>query len=381
MKIVLAPDSFKGSLSALEVCRAMAEGIGRVLSGVEVVAVPMADGGEGTVRSLVDATEGRIVHKSVTGPLGKKVEAFFGVLGNGKTAVIEMAAASGLPLVAVEKRNPGLTTTYGTGELILAALEEGCGKLIVGIGGSATNDGGAGMARALGVRFLDRDGRELRPGGAALRDLDRIDCSGKDERLDGVEVIVACDVTNPLTGPDGASMVYGPQKGATREMALELDWALEHFAGVIRKDLGLSVGDRPGTGAAGGLGAGLIVFLGGALKPGVDIVSEAVGLREKMKDADLVLTGEGRIDGQTVRGKTPIGVAKIAKSLGLPVLAIAGGLGPGAELVFRQGIDGIMPIVDGPMTLEEAITGAEELVAGAVERMLRIYLGNCQLTP
>lgn len=375
MKIILAPDSYKGSLTALEVCRAMEKGIRRVLPEAEVSSIPMADGGEGTVQSLVDATGGRILRRMVTGPLGEKVEAFFGIMGDGKTGVIEMAAASGLPLVPDGRRNPRLATTFGTGELILAAVEEGCQRLVVGIGGSATNDGGAGMAMALGYRFLKKDGAELPLGGAALKDLDRVvDTRPTGCRLQGVEVIVACDVNNPLTGPDGASAVYGPQKGATPEMVEELDAALERFALVVERDLGVQVRDLPGAGAAGGLGAGLKAFLGAELKPGIEIVAEALKLKERMREAELVFTGEGRIDSQTIKGKTPIGVAQAAKSHDLPVLAVAGSLGSGAEMVFEHGIDGLSSIVDKPMELQEALLRADDLVAAATERMLRIYL-------
>lgn len=376
MKIVLAPDSFKGSLSALEVCQAMETGIRRVKGEAEIISVPMADGGEGTVRSLVDATGGRIITRMVTGPLGDQVEAFFGITGDGETAVIEMAAASGLPLVPQNKRDPRITTTFGTGELIIAALDEGCKKIIIGIGGSATNDGGAGMAQALGYRFLDEQGRDLPFGGAALKHLARIDSSGKDPRLSDLTVIAACDVTNPLTGPDGASAIYGPQKGATPEMVRELDEALSIFAQVVKEELGMEVADLPGSGAAGGLGAGLVTFLQAQLEPGVKIISEAVALRDKMAGADLVLTGEGRIDGQTIKGKTPIGVARVAKTREIPVLAVAGSIGSGAELLYEQGIDGMIAIVDRPMTLEEAIASADELVSLATERIIRAFLSG-----
>lgn len=374
MRIILAPDSFKGSLSALEVCQAMEAGIRRVANEAEVYSVPMADGGEGTVRSLVDATEGRMINKTVTGPLGEPVRAFLGITGDGETAVIEMAAASGLPLVPKDRRNPRITTTFGTGELILAALAEGCKKIIIGIGGSATNDGGAGMAQALGYRFLDRKGRDLPFGGAGLKELVKIDGSGKDPRLAEVTVVAACDVTNPLTGPDGAAAVYGPQKGATPEMIRGLDEALAVFARVVEDDLGLQVKDLPGSGAAGGLGAGLVAFTGAQLQPGVKIISEAVGLHSRIQGADLVFTGEGRIDGQTVKGKTPIGVAGVAKSLRVPVLAVAGSFGEGAELVYDHGIDGMTAIVDRPMTLEEAVASATGLVAAATERIFRTFL-------
>jgi glycerate kinase len=374
MKMILAPDSFKGSLAAHEVCRAMAAGARKALPDAELVLIPMADGGEGTVQSLVAATQGRIIRRTVTGPLSTKVDAFFGILGDEKTAVVEMAAASGLPLVPEGQRNPMITTTFGTGELIRYALDEGCTRLIIGIGGSATNDGGTGMATALGYRFLDSEARELSPGGGALIDLTRIDYSERDPRLAQVEVIVACDVTNPLTGPSGAAAVYGPQKGATPEMIPKLDMALNNLARVIERDLRIKVAGLPGAGAAGGMGAGTVAFLSGRLRPGVEIVLEAVDFWEKIKGADLVVTGEGAIDSQTVHGKTPIGVARAAKRFNIPVLAVTGGLGEGWESVLQHGIDGVTPITDRPMALHEAMLEADRLITAATERIIRVFL-------
>ena len=302
MRILIAPDKFKGSLSAREVAAHIATGIRRVMPEALIMEVPMADGGEGTVQSLIDATSGEKVSVTVTGPLGQPVEAFFGILGDGKTAVIEMASASGLALVPPEKRDPRVTTTRGTGELLLAAAARGCHKAIVGIGGSATNDGGAGMAQAVGVRLLDAKGEELPPGGAALVQLHTVDVSQLDARVVAMEIVVASDVTNPLCGPNGASAVYGPQKGATPAMVAELDAALAHYAEVIADQLGRSVRDLPGAGAAGGLGAGLLAFFPARMRRGVDIVIEVVGLREAMRSADLVITGEGGIDSQTAFG-------------------------------------------------------------------------------
>ncbi len=378
MKIVIAPDSFKGSLSAVEVSQAMAIGARRVFPNGILELVPMADGGEGTVQTLVESTGGIMIPARVTGPLGDPVDAFFGIMGDGHTAIIEMASASGLPLVPLEKRDPRITTTFGTGELIKAALEKGCRKIIIGIGGSATNDGGAGMAQALGIHFLDNTGAELQRGGLALRNLERIDISGKYKLLNEAQVIVACDVTNPLTGSLGAAAVYGPQKGATEEMVLQLDQALKRFSKVIERDFQISVDNLPGAGAAGGLGAGLAVFLNGKLKPGVEIITEVVKLEDKLLDAQLVITGEGRMDSQTIHGKTPIGVARTAKKFKLPVLAVAGSLGPGVAMVYEHGIDGISACLDRPLSLEEAINHAAELVADATERMLRTYLAGRQ---
>jgi glycerate kinase len=371
VKIVIAPDSFKGSLTALEAANAIEEGLKRVFPGSEILKVPMADGGEGTVQSLVDATGGRIVKKLVTGPLGEKVEAQFGVLGDGRTAVIEMAAASGLPLVPPEKRNPMLTTTYGTGELIKAALEMGCRRFIIGIGGSATNDGGAGMAQALGAKLLDEEDSDIPFGGGGLLKLERIDISTLDPRIAESEIVVACDVDNPLTGPRGAARVYSPQKGATPEMVEILDRALERFARIVKRDLGKDIKDVPGAGAAGGLGAGLMAFLNARLQLGVDIVIEATELEEKVKGADLVITGEGGIDSQTVYGKTPIGVAKVAKKFDIPVIAIAGGISDDASVVYEHGIDALMSIIPRPMSLDEAMAQGAKLLADAAERVAR----------
>jgi len=375
MRIIIAPDSFKGSLTAAEVAESIARGIKRVLPEAETVTVPLADGGEGTVAALVSATGGRLVRKKVTGPLGDRVEAHFGLLGDGETAVIEMAAASGLPLVPPEKRNPMVTTTYGTGELIRAALEEGCRRIIIGIGGSATNDGGAGMAQALGVKLLDEQGQDIPYGAAGLAKLDRIDTSSLDRRLAGVEILVACDVDNPLTGPRGAARVYGPQKGADPQMVEELDEILERFAAILHRDVGVAVKDTPGAGAAGGLGAGLMAFLKGRLAPGVELVLAALKLEERLREgADLVITGEGAINGQTVFGKAPIGVAKLAKRYHIPVVAIAGSIEPGGEAVFAEGIDAVAAIPPGPLSLAEAMAGAGELVADCAERVMRLLL-------
>jgi glycerate kinase len=359
MKIVIAPDSFKESLSALEVANAVEKGFREVFPEAEYVKVPMADGGEGTVQSLVDATGGCIVETEVTGPLGERVSAFFGMLGDGKTAAIEMAAASGLHLVPREKRNPLVTTTRGTGELILAALDEGAEHIIIGIGGSATNDGGAGMIQALGGRLLDRYGQEIGPGGGSLSELADVDLSGLDERLKRVKIEVACDVDNPLTGPKGASAIFGPQKGASPEMVAVLDQNLQHYATVIERVLGKQVKDIPGAGAAGGLGAGLLAFLNAELKRGVDIILETVKFAEKIQGAALVITGEGRIDGQTIFGKTPVGVAKTAKRYGIPVIAIAGSVSDDSDVVLNHGIDALYSIVPGIISLEKAIENAE----------------------
>jgi glycerate kinase len=351
----------------------MALGIKRVLPDAETVAVPMADGGEGTVEALVDATCGQIITMDVTGPLGESITAKWGILGDGVTGIIEAAAASGITLVPPGKLNPLITTTYGTGELIWAALNAGCRKLIVGIGDTATNDGGAGMAQALGVRLLDNRGKELPWGGAALARLDRIDVSGLDHRLAECQVVAACDVTNPLCGESGASVVYGPQKGASEEMCRRLDEALSHYAGVIKADLDIEVMDLPGAGAAGGLGAGLVAFLGAELLPGTDIVIESVGLVGHLGDASLVFTGEGRIDGQTLFGKTVSGVVAKAKALRIPTVAIVGEVAAGSD-VYRGGIDAVLSIAPGPISLEQSVADAASLITDAAERAMRLIL-------
>lgn len=384
MHIVVAPDSFKGSLSAIQAAHAMERGILTVFPKAQVSKIPIADGGEGTTDALVTSTGGQIMQTKVLGPLGNQVEARWGILGgqkgSQKTAVIEMAAASGLPLVPREQRNPLLASTFGTGQLIKTALDQGIRRLIIGIGGSATNDGGAGMARALGAKLLDRQGRELPDGGGALKDLARIDLSQLDPRLQDTVIRVACDVDNPLCGPRGASMVYGPQKGATAAMVAELDQALGRYAEVARIATGKDMAQAPGAGAAGGLGAGLLLFTPAELRPGIEIILEATGFEEKIKQADLVITGEGRTDFQTAHGKAPVGVARLAKKCHIPVICLAGGLGPGYEDVLTEGIDGIMSIVPQPMTLEECLVSAEELVTKAAARMSGLLQVGMKLT-
>ncbi|MBN8435227.1 glycerate kinase [Priestia flexa] len=376
MKIVIAPDSFKESLSALEVAEAVEKGFKQVLPQANYVKVPMADGGEGTVQSLVDATDGEIISKTVTGPLGEPVEAFFGILGTKRTAVIEMAAASGLHLVPPAKRNPLMTTTKGTGELISAALDYGVNHIIIGIGGSATNDGGAGMAKALGAQLLDAEGNEILDGGGALGNLAFINLSTLDSRLQHVKIEVACDVDNPLTGERGASAIFGPQKGATPEMVALLDRNLRHYAAVLERDLGQKIDDMPGAGAAGGLGAGLLAFLQAELKRGVDIVIEATNLLEAVRDADVVITGEGKIDGQTIYGKTPIGVAKTAKKHGIPVIGIAGNIGADSHVVYEHGIDALFSIVPGVTTLENAFANASDYVEKTAMNVAAVWKMN-----
>ncbi|MBM7645900.1 glycerate kinase [Scopulibacillus daqui] len=362
MKIIIAPDSFKESLSALEAANAIEKGFKAVFPHADYTKLPMADGGEGTVQSLVDATKGRIIHKKVAGPLGDPVEAFFGLLGGGKTAVIEMAAASGLHLVPQKKRNPLITTTKGTGELIQAALDLGVSHIIIGIGGSATNDGGAGMIQALGGKLLDRDGREIGPGGGSLSELAAIHLDNLDPRLKQVKIEAACDVDNPLTGPRGASAVFGPQKGADPGMVYLLDQNLNHYANVIEQTIGKQITDIPGAGAAGGLGAGLSAFLSDEMKSGIDIVLETVDFENQVKDASLVVTGEGRIDSQTIYGKTPIGIAQSSKKYRVPVIALAGSLSNDCDAVLDHGIDALFSIVPGVTHLQDAYENAAKYI-------------------
>ena len=372
MRVVVAPDSYKGSVSAVGVAAALERGVLRVFPQAEVRKIPIADGGEGTVEALVTATGGQMKQERVRGPLGEVVDACWGILGDGKTAVIEMAAASGLPLVPPDRRDPRITTTYGTGELIRTALDEGLRRIIIGIGGSATNDGGTGMAQALGAKFLAADGTELPPGGGALAQLKTIDLSGLDSRLTETEITVACDVDNPLCGQRGAAAVFGPQKGATPAMVAELDAALGHFAGCARAATGRNVADLAGAGAAGGLGAGLLFFTPAKLRPGVEIVLEAVKFAEVVKDAAFVITGEGRTDFQTAYGKAPVGVAKVAKQFGVPVFCISGGLGDGADDVLAQGIDAVMSICSRPLSLDECMRDGATLIEEAAARLCRI---------
>jgi glycerate kinase len=372
MRIVVAPDSYKGSVSALGVAQAMERGIRRVFPDAEVRKIPIADGGEGTVEALIAATGGSSRWMDVTGPLGERVSARWGVLGDGGTAIVEMAAASGLPLVPEKRRDPRIATTRGTGELLRAVLDAGLREIVIGIGGSATNDGGAGMARALGAKFLDADGRELPDGGAALARLSRIDLAGLDPRLEDCRITVACDVDNPLCGPRGASAVFGPQKGATPEIVAELDAALSRFSLIAQEATGLAVAELPGAGAAGGLGAGLMFFSPARLKPGVEIVLDTVNFSGVVEGADFVLTGEGRTDFQTAFGKAPVGVAKVARRFGVPVFCLSGGLGDGAGDVLAQGIDAVMSICDRPLTLEDCMKTGGALIESAAERLCRI---------
>lgn len=371
MRILIAPDSFKGSNSSLEVATAIEEGIYRVFPDVEVEKIPIGDGGEGTVDAMIAADKGEIVEVHVTGPLGKKVKARYGLLDSA-TAVIEMAAASGLVLVPEARRDVKKASTYGTGEVILHALERGVREIILAIGGSATNDGGTGMARALGYRFLDGEGKELPSGGAALASLKTIDAAHVDPRIGLSSFRVACDVNNPLTGPRGASAVYGPQKGAAPDDVRVLDAALGRLAEVVESQLGIKADQQPGVGAAGGLGYGLVVFCGAKLENGIDLVLDTVRFEERMRGVDLIITGEGRMDGQTAYGKVPVGVARMAKKAGIPVLAIAGDVEDDIGAVYENGIDAVMSTVKRAMSLEEAMRNGRTLLVDAAERSMRL---------
>jgi glycerate kinase len=371
MRIVVAPQEFKGSLTAFQAAQAIADGLSRALPDVDLVLVPMADGGPGTVEAVVAAKNGHWQSTAVRGPLGAPVDAAWGII-DGDTAVIEMAAASGLVLVPESQRDPRIASTYGTGQLIAAALAAGCRRIIVGMGGSATNDGGAGVAQALGARLLDDDGRDLPPGGAALARLACIDVSGLDPRLDQAGVFAATDVFNPLCGPQGASSVYGPQKGATPEMVRELDAALAHYAAVIERDLGVRVMDVAGAGAAGGLGAGLVAFLGAEIVPGAKLVADAVGLEQRMAGADLVIAGEGRLDAQTGFGKAPWEVARLAREAGLPVIAIAGALREDCGPELLDAFGAVATILPPGVSPQEAMARGRELLAAVAEQVGRL---------
>ncbi|OJW23518.1 MAG: glycerate kinase [Planctomycetales bacterium 71-10] len=377
MRVVIAPDKFKGSLSAPQVVEAVARGVRAAEPSTEIVGVPMADGGEGLVDALAAAGGGEIRRARVTGPLGDPVDARFALFGDG-TAAAEMASAAGLVLVPKDRRDPGKATTRGVGELLRAIVEAGARRIILGIGGSATNDGGAGMAQALGYRLLDAEGRDVEPGGFGLEALDRIEPAGGPDALRGVQVSVACDVTNPLCGPTGASAVYGPQKGATPEMVGRLDRALRRLADVVARDLHAEIADVPGAGAAGGLGGGLMAFAGGRLKPGIDLVIHAVKLRDKLDGADLCITGEGSLDAQSAYGKTAVGVARLACSLGVPTFALVGSIGDGAEACLNEGLDAYFPICPGPTTLDEAMARASDFLAAAAEQAMRGFLAGAK---
>lgn len=374
MKILIAPDSFKGSVSALDVAKNIESAVRTVDSDIETVLMPVADGGEGTVDAIASCVPAEIQKVMVCGPMKVEAEAYYAIIEDGKTAVIEMAQASGLPMVSVAERNPLLATTYGTGQLMKDALDKGVKKMIIGIGGSATNDGGAGALNALGALFLDKKGKQLSLGGGTLAELKEIDLSQFDKRIYDTEIVVACDVTNPLTGPTGASYIYGPQKGATPEMVEELDQALRHFADVSREVLNEDFSLYPGAGAAGGLGFALLAFCKAKFAAGIDIVLDVCGFEKELQDTDLVITGEGRIDGQSVCGKVLYGIGMRAKEKNVPVIAIGGGVKEDSEALLDFGISAMFSIANGPMTLEYAMENGPALIRQVVKNIMRVFV-------
>ncbi|MFK5675936.1 glycerate kinase [Ligilactobacillus sp. LYQ60] len=375
MKIVIAPDSFKGSVTAKEAAQLMMTGMKRVFPKADYELIPMADGGEGTVQSLIDATNGHFITTPVHDPLGRKINARYGLLGDHKTAVIEMAAASGMELMQSKELNPLVATTYGTGELIKNALDHDVKKILIGIGGSATVDGGAGMAQALGAHLLDKKGKELSWGGGMLDKLEQINIAEIDPRISHTQIQIASDVTNPLTGKNGAAMVFGPQKGATPSMVNSLDKNLHHYAQLITRDLGMNVELSPGAGAAGGLGAGLLAFCHAQLKAGVNLIIDTVKLKQRAQDADVVLTGEGKIDFQTQYGKTPFGVARATKSVAphAPVIVLAGNIGKGIDTLYSSdGIDAIFSTPTGAKPLKQALADTRHDLSQTAEEVGRL---------
>ncbi|PBP89596.1 glycerate kinase [Pseudomonas syringae] len=373
MKIVIAPDSFKDSLSAQAVADAIASGLAEVWPHAELIKCPMADGGEGTIEALLAACNGELMSASVSGPLGALVNAQWGWLGGSRTAIIEMAMASGLQLLTLAQRDACVTSTEGTGQLISAALDAGARRVILAIGGSATNDGGSGMLSALGARFLDADDQTLAPGGLALADLARIDLSGFDPRLSDVCVEIAADVDNPLCGPNGASSIFGPQKGASPEQVMALDAALGCFADHTAQVLGQDLRDSPGSGAAGGMGFAAKAYLKASFRAGVEVVADLTGLEHALIGADLVITGEGRFDAQTLRGKTPLGVARVARRRQVPVIVLAGTLGEGYQQLYAQGIGAAFALVSGPMSLEQACRDTRRLLHERARDVARLW--------
>ena len=373
LRIVIAPQAFKQSIGARAAAIAIQNGVLSAVPDAETILIPVADGGDGTLAALIDTTGGRYFTEEVTGPLGDPVSAQWGVMGDGRTAVIEMALASGLALIPDDRRDPRTATTYGTGQLMRSALDAGYTRIIVGLGGSATNDGGTGMASALGVRFLDASADLLPPGGAALSNLHAVDTSGLHPGIANATFIGATDVTNPLCGETGASAIFGPQKGATPEMVQELDGCLANLARVIESELGMNVADTPGAGAAGGLGAGLIAFANCDLRSGIDMVCDALDFDANAANADLVITGEGRADRSTAFDKAPVGIARRSRALGVPTLLLAGSLGEGYDALYQHGIDAIIPIAEEPATLESSLVKGAELLERAAERAIRLY--------
>lgn len=376
MKVIVAPDSFKGSLTSIQAACAMEKGIKKAAQNykenVEIIKVPMADGGEGTVEAVISAVGGKIISTKAIDPLGREINSFFGILPD-NTAIIEMAAASGLNLLKPGEGNPMKTTSYGTGQIIKAALDIGCTKIILGIGGSATNDGGVGMCQALGIKFLDNKGEEIGFGGGQLNKIESIDVTGIDPRIANITLTIASDVQNVLTGKTGASAVYGPQKGATQEMIEILDNNLLHFAQIIKRDIGIDILNIPGSGAAGGLGGALMAFFNSKFRSGIEVIIELTKFEEKIKDATLIITGEGSTDYQTLYGKVPFGIAKVASKYKIPVICISGALGYGYEDLYDAGLGALFSIVNRPMTLEEAMERGEELLEKITTNVINVH--------
>ncbi|MFM2486022.1 glycerate kinase [Celerinatantimonas yamalensis] len=377
MKIIIAPDSFKESMSALDVAQHIAHGFQEVYPNARYTLVPIADGGEGTVQALITSTHGQFIQTQVTGPLGEPVVAEFGVTGDGQTAVVEMASASGLALLTPEQRHPLETTSYGTGQLLLAAAKQGVKHIILGVGGSATNDGGAGLLQAIGVHLLDAMGQELKPGGGALNQLVKIDASGRDPIFDQCQITIACDVTNPLLGPQGASHIFGPQKGADPETVSQLEANLTHFAKVLEQQTGRMIAHYPGTGAGGGINAALLCYLNAELHSGVELIMSVLNLEEQLKDADLVITGEGRIDSQSIHGKVPIGVARLAKKYHKPVIGIAGSLSQDVKVVYSHGLDCVFSVILSPCSLETAFAQTEANIRLTARNIAKSFQLGC----
>ncbi len=379
MKILVAPDSFKESLSAIQVAEAISKGVLKIIPNAEIIKTPISDGGEGLLDALVNDKNGKIITVKVYDPLYRSIAAEYGILNEGTTAVIEMAKASGLELLKEQEKNPDITTSYGTGQLILDALDRGCQKIIIGIGGSATNDGGMGMVKALGGKFINKEGVELTEGGGALGELSSIDLTNFDKRISNCKIVVACDVTNKLTGENGASFVYGAQKGGSKEQLEFLDKNLEHYAAIIRNHLGIEIENINGAGAGGGMGAGLIAFLNAELKSGINLILETLEIKKYIKNIDLIITGEGKIDKQTLQGKTILGIAALAKEYHVPVIAITGKIGDNIDEIYKLGITSIFSIVNKPMKLEEAINDVEYLIQSCIEtiiRTIKLYKNN-----
>lgn len=372
MNILIAPDSFKGSLSAVEFCEIAEKAILSICPDASVTKFPLADGGEGTVEALVLNTSGHIYQEQVTGPLGEPVEACYGILGDQKTAVIEMASAAGLVLIPEEKRNPFHTTTYGVGELILKAIDRGCEKIIIGIGGSATNDGAAGVMQALGFQLLDKNKKPIKKGAEGLLSLEKIKTESRNKNLDKIEFIVACDVENPLLGKGGASYTYAKQKGARIEQLPLLEKSLSHYNEIIIRDLHKSVANIPGAGAAGGMGCGLMAFLNATLRPGFDIIKDYTQLERYLQKADFVITGEGCIDSQTAYGKLPVGIGRLGQKHAIPVFAVVGGIGENIDTIYENGITSILSVVERPMELKESIKCAPTLLYRTIQRFMRV---------